>query len=83
MNNSFIRCVTRRCKGVYSTIPFVWNDKNKTLTIGERQGSFPGMIGSRTFHIVFVGKGRGVGMEQVEQFDRVVDYNGKKVVVRE
>ncbi len=29
-------------KGVYSTINFNWNDKKKTLTIGDRKGSFPG-----------------------------------------
>lgn len=39
-------------KGVYSTIPFVWNDKDRTLTIGARQGSYPGMLQSRKFTLV-------------------------------
>jgi alpha-D-xyloside xylohydrolase len=69
-------------KGAYSMIPFVWNDKKKTLTIGDRQGSFTGMINERKFNIVFVEKGRGVGMERAEKFDNVVNYSGKKVVVR-
>ena len=40
-------------KGVYSTIPFSWNDKSRTLTIGGRKGSFPGMLASRQFTVVW------------------------------
>ena len=36
-------------KGLYSTITFKWNDRTKTLTIGPRKGSFPGMLTQRTF----------------------------------
>ena len=39
-------------KGVYSTITFQWNDKMRTLTIGARQGSYPGMLQKRQFTIV-------------------------------
>jgi alpha-D-xyloside xylohydrolase len=39
-------------KGVYSTITFSWNDRARTLTIGQRQGSFPGMLQQRQFTIV-------------------------------
>ena len=39
-------------KGVYSIIPFSWNDKSRTLTIGSRQGSFPGMLQQRQFTVV-------------------------------
>ena len=39
-------------KGVYSTIPFSWNDKSRTLTIGSRQGSYPGMLQQRQFTVV-------------------------------
>lgn len=40
-------------KGAYSTITFDWNDKSRTLTIGERKGSFPGMLTSRQFTVVW------------------------------
>jgi len=40
-------------KGVYSTIPFSWNDQSQTLTIGARQGTFPGMLATRTFTVVW------------------------------
>jgi alpha-D-xyloside xylohydrolase len=57
--------------GAYSTITFSWNDKNKTLTIGDCKGSFPGMIASRRFSIVIVGK----------DLHKVVSYTGKKETI--
>ena len=38
--------------GAYTLIPMQWNNRTRTLTIGERQGSYPGMIGKRAFHII-------------------------------
>ena len=39
-------------KGVHSTITFLWNNKSRTLTIGERKGEYPGMLKSRRFTVV-------------------------------
>ena len=39
-------------QGVYTTIRFDWNDQARTLTIAERQGSFPGMLSSRQFTVI-------------------------------
>ena len=39
-------------KGVFSTIQFSWNDRSRTLTIGQRQGQFPGMLQQRLFTVV-------------------------------
>jgi len=39
-------------KGMYSTITFKWDDKSKTLTIGNRKGNFPGMLKKRVFNLV-------------------------------
>lgn len=39
-------------KGVYSTISFKWDDQHRTLSIGDRQGSYPGMLKTRTFIVV-------------------------------
>ena len=39
-------------KGAYTLIPMQWNQRTRTLTIGERQGNYPGMIGKRTFNII-------------------------------
>jgi alpha-D-xyloside xylohydrolase len=39
-------------KGAFSTIGLHWNDAERTLTIGRREGSFPEMLKERTFRIV-------------------------------
>jgi alpha-D-xyloside xylohydrolase len=69
-------------KGLYSTITFRWDDVKKVLTIGDRQGSFPGMLDLRTFQIVTVSPNHGTGVEVPERIDKIIPYNGtkKKVV---
>ncbi len=69
-------------KGVSATIPISWNEALRTLTIGERHGSFPGMLESRTFRIVFVGENRGTGIDPAEHADRTVTYSGTSVSVK-
>lgn len=69
-------------KGAYSTITFNWNDSKKRLTIGDRNGTFTGMITDRKFNIVLVGKNNGTGMGEAVKFDKTVSYNGKKVEVK-
>jgi alpha-D-xyloside xylohydrolase len=59
-------------KGAHATIAMHWDDAGKTLTIGAREGSFPGMLRERTFKVV-VGTGAG----------KAVRYLGEKVVVGE
>jgi alpha-D-xyloside xylohydrolase len=63
-------------KGVYSTIPLHWDDAKQTLTIGDRHGTFPGMLQSRTFRIVFVGENHGTGVGREDQPDKIVEYSG-------
>ena len=41
-------------KGEYSTIPLVWNEASRTLSVGEREGSYPGMLESRRFRVKVV-----------------------------
>ncbi|WP_353934274.1 DUF5110 domain-containing protein [uncultured Prevotella sp.] len=49
---------------------FQWNDKARTLTIGERKGSYPGMLQKRQFTIV-TPNGK----------QKVIEYNGQKMQV--
>ncbi len=65
-------------KGIYSTIALGWNDSTHTLTIGKRQGTFPGMLKERTFNIILVSPDHGTGVEVTEKIDRVVTYDGSK-----
>lgn len=70
-------------KGAYSTIKFQWNEKSRTLTIGKRNGSFKGMLASRTFNIVFVDANKKAGIGGSSTFDKKIIYNGKATTVKE
>jgi alpha-D-xyloside xylohydrolase len=68
-------------KGSYSTILFSWDDSKKVFTINDRQGNFRGMLEKRKFIIVFVGDNKGIGLGFAEQSDKIVSYQGKKIVI--
>jgi alpha-D-xyloside xylohydrolase len=68
-------------KGAYSTILFSWDDATHTLTIGDRTGSFPGMLENRAFRVIFVSENHGTGGGLTENADRTVRYSGKRVSV--
>jgi len=68
-------------KGIYSTITFNWDEAKKTLTISDRNGSFPGMLNERKFNVVIVGMNKGLG-DSISQPDKVITYTGKKITVK-
>ena len=57
-------------KGVYSTITFRWSNSKRQLTIGNRQGQYPGMLQTRTFTLVWP-----------DGTTKQVDYSGKEVSI--
>jgi alpha-D-xyloside xylohydrolase len=65
-------------KGVFSTIPITWNEASQTLTIGPTTGTFPGWLQYRTFNIVWVSRGHGVGesVTAAGSIDKIIAYNG-------
>jgi alpha-D-xyloside xylohydrolase len=69
-------------KGLYSTITFNWNDKSRTLTVSDRNGSFPGMLTTRKFNIVLVGPGKGLGDSLTIEPNRIVEYSGKRLTLK-
>ncbi|MDP3442347.1 MAG: DUF5110 domain-containing protein, partial [Ignavibacteria bacterium] len=69
-------------KGFYSTITFSWDDEKKELTIGDRKGSFTGMLNERNFNVVCVAISNGIGMEKVNKYDSEVIYTGKKILIK-
>jgi len=69
-------------KGAHATIPMHWDDAARTLTIGAREGSFPGMLAEHTFRLVVVASGHGVGVGESEAAEGTVVYKGAKVEVR-
>jgi len=69
-------------KGQFATIEFQWNDKAKTLNIGERKGKFSGMLNERKFNVVIVKANIGTGVEISTQINKTVNYSGNKVEVK-
>ena len=70
-------------KGKYATIDIKYNDEQKTLTIGNRQGSFDGMLQSRRFNVILVNaqNNQGVNLAKSPK-GKMVKYAGKQVVVK-
>jgi alpha-D-xyloside xylohydrolase len=69
-------------RGARATIPIRWDDEQQKLTIGKRSGKFSGMTRSRTFRIVWVRPGTGVGDKPPEKVDSEIRYSGQPVTVR-
>ena len=66
-------------KGVNATITFTWNQKTKTLTIGERKGSFPNMLINRKFKILKI-RTEGSATAQLDR--KEILYTGKKSALK-
>ena len=68
-------------KGQYSDIPLTYNDKTRTLTIGQRKGSFKGMKENRDFNVVLIDPEHPV-KDAYTVKGKTVKYNGKSVSVK-
>ena len=62
--------------GAFSEIPLRWTESTRTLSIGARQGTFTGMLASRTFQIILVSPTKAVGFSFTPTADRSVTYTG-------
>jgi len=70
-------------KGAYSTIPISWNDSTRVLRIGKRAGSFTGMTKERTFRVMWISSGHGVGVPSTSDPDVLVHYRGTPLSIRQ
>jgi alpha-D-xyloside xylohydrolase len=68
-------------KGLYSTINFRYNEQNKTLTIGSRKGSFPGMLQKRTFRVVWLSPSQAKSIDGTVP-DKELLYEGKALTIK-
>ena len=68
-------------KGAHAVIPLRWSEAARTLMIGERKGSYPGMPANIQFNITWVSAGHGSG-PAVPQPDRTIQYSGQQVSVQ-
>ena len=58
-------------KGIYATVSISWSERTRTLTIGERQGNYPGMLEQRSFNII-----------TPDGNTQRVEYSGKEVKIK-
>jgi alpha-D-xyloside xylohydrolase len=68
--------------GAHSVIPLHWSQATRRLTIGDRVGHYPEMLGSIHFNVVWVSAGHGVGVVPVGSPDKTVEYTGKAISVQ-
>lgn len=69
-------------KGKFSEIPFHWDDASATLTIGERNGNYPGMITERKFNVKVMRPGDESGDIPAHTFSTTVSYDGNTRTVK-
>ncbi|MCU7550176.1 DUF5110 domain-containing protein [Chitinophagaceae bacterium LB-8] len=69
-------------KGLYSTIPFQYNEGKKTLTIGDRKGSYPGMLTKRTLRIVWLTPSAPKTLDLERKSNQELIYEGKKLTIK-
>lgn len=69
-------------QGEFATVEIRWNQRRRELSLGARQGSFPGMIARRTFHIVWVGERHGAGADETRRPDTIIVYTGEALAIR-
>jgi alpha-D-xyloside xylohydrolase len=68
-------------RGQRATYDLAWNDATRTLSIGTRNGSFPGMVADRTLNIVLAADARNAGFTETLLDAKSVTYAGQPLDV--
>ena len=68
-------------KGESSTIDLQWDDAARTLTIGARKGSYPGMLQKRQFRLIFVDQAHPFAWNP-DAPGRPVQYDGQALTIK-
>lgn len=69
-------------QGKLATIPVHWDDAAGMLTLGARQGAFPGMVAERTYRVFVVEEGRKSGIATEPSPSQTLRYRGEAVKVK-
>ncbi|MDE6316836.1 MAG: glycoside hydrolase family 31 protein, partial [Muribaculaceae bacterium] len=67
--------------GAFSTITFNWNDADRTLTIGNREGDYKGMLKNRKFRVAIVDGDSPSGHLPAKK-TKAVSYSGKETKIK-
>jgi alpha-D-xyloside xylohydrolase len=68
-------------RGESSRIPLAWNERAGELTIGAREGSYPGMQAEREVRVRFIDGPRDDAGEVEPKADRTLRYTGQALTV--
>ena len=68
--------------GKFARMPLTWNEQAKTLTIGAREGSYPGMVATRAVSVRFHTPGKAEAVDFAENGATRVSYTGKAMTIR-
>ncbi|MCX2486674.1 TIM-barrel domain-containing protein [Pedobacter sp. MR2016-24] len=69
-------------KGAFSTINFNYSEQGKSLTIGDRKGSFAGMLNDRTIRIIVISPKSAKALNFVQKAGHTLKYSGKQTVIK-
>jgi len=69
-------------KGAFSLIPINYDEGTKTITIGDRSGSFKGMSGKRVFRLNKISPDKEKVLDFTGGADKELMYEGKKISVK-
>ena len=68
-------------QGQRATYDLVWQDAAKILTIGARQGSFPGMVATRSLNVVLAVPDKNAAPSGIRIQAKSVVYDGRPLTV--
>jgi alpha-D-xyloside xylohydrolase len=68
-------------KGAFSIIPVKFNEATKTISIGDRQGSFNGMLQERIFRINILSSNKAKPLD-FDASDKQVTYEGHEITIK-
>ena len=63
-------------RAAYAITPIAWNDRERKLTVGPREGEFAGMVRRREFGVTLVRPGHGCGLDETAQADHALFFDG-------
>jgi alpha-D-xyloside xylohydrolase len=69
-------------KGKYATIDITYNDKQHSVTIGDRKGQFSGMLQNRRFNVVLITPSQSRTLDLNQPQGKMVKYSGKKITIK-
>lgn len=68
--------------GRFATIGMHYNEKNRSLTIAEREGSFEGMLKERTFRVVVISPNSSKPFDPGQKAKHTLKYSGQQLVLK-